>query len=157
MTGRSIKFLTGSIVVLIFFTVIVFLVSKTTTPASYLESLETQEVVINDETFVMFIADNPVTQARGLSFIAELPEMTGMLFVFSEKYIPKFWMKDMRFGLDMIWLDEVGTVVDIHQNIMPDTYPETFSPIEPAQAVIEVTAGTVDTLGIGVGDTITIN
>jgi uncharacterized membrane protein (UPF0127 family) len=51
-------------------------------------------------------------------------------------------MKDMKFALDMIWLDESKKVVTVKANVTPDTYPGSFCPDGPAQFVIEVPAGT---------------
>ncbi len=153
----STKFFFLAVVALASFEVILFLVSIVQeAPLDYLQNLPVQTLTINNDTLDVFIVDTPIAQARGLSFVPGLPSGTGMMFVFVESHIPKFWMKDMRFDLDMIWLDESLAVIDIHQNITPDTYPEIFSPISPASYVIEVTAGVVNTLDIGVGDVVTI-
>ena len=155
---HSTKFFVGSIIVLVFFAVTLFAVSRMFGSSDeYLGSLDTQTVIIGDQSIKVFIADTPTLQARGLSRVPALPVNTGMIFTFLEAHIPQFWMKDMQFALDMIWLDESLTIIDIHQNVAPETYPETFSPMQPAVAVIEVAAGTVSELGIGVGDSVTIN
>jgi len=155
---HSVKFFVGSIVVLVFFVVTLFAISKMFgSPSTYLDELKTQAILIGDQSVEVFIADTPTTQARGLSRVPALSENTGMMFIFTEPHKPQFWMKDMHFALDMIWIDESLTIVDIHQNVTPDTYPETFSPMQPASAVIELTAGMIDELDVGVGDVLILN
>lgn len=62
-------------------------------------------------------------------------------------------MKDMKFNLDIIWLDEKGKIVKLLKNVSPATYPENFC-ANNARFVLEVNSGTMDKLGIGVGDSI---
>lgn len=84
----------------------------------------------------------------------------GMLFVFSQSMVPRFWMKEMKFPLDMIWINE-GIIVDITENApAPDpTLPlnelPTFAPKAPANWVLEVPAGTAKTKEIKTGDKVT--
>jgi len=49
-----------------------------------------------------------------------------MLFVFEEPKIRSFWMKDMSFPIDIIWVDEGLEIVGIEKRISPNTYPKTF-------------------------------
>lgn len=65
----------------------------------------------------------------------------GMLFVFNAPDTVCFWMKDMRFSLDIIWLDAQKEVVHIEKNVSPETFPKTYCPDKPAQYVIELNAG----------------
>lgn len=155
---HSTKFFVGGIVVLLFLAVTLFATSQMFDSSDdYLTSLDTQTAMIGEQSIILFIADTPTLQARGLSRVPTLAENTGMIFPFAYPHVPQFWMKDMYFALDMIWLDESLTIIDIHQNVTPETYPETFSPVQPASAVIEVVAGTVADLGIGVGDKILLD
>ena len=66
-----------------------------------------------------------------------------MLFIFPTPAPRAFWMKDMRFALDIIWIGSDLRVVDITENALPESYPATFSPRAPAQFVLEVPAGLV--------------
>ncbi|MFC1733419.1 DUF192 domain-containing protein [candidate division KSB1 bacterium] len=68
----------------------------------------------------------------------------GMLFVYKKPLIPSFWMKDMRFPLDMIFIGEDLTVKHIQEKVMPCLQNETcstYSPPEPIKYVLEVTSG----------------
>jgi uncharacterized membrane protein (UPF0127 family) len=82
-------------------------------------------------------------QAQGLSGRTSLAKDHGMLFVYNSDVKPKFWMKDMKFPLDFIWLSSDGTVEQINQNVQPSTYPKTYSPTKPIRYVLEVNAGFV--------------
>ncbi len=82
-----------------------------------------------------------------------LPQDKGMLFVFEKEKIHPFWMKNMRFPLDIIWLDANKKIVDIYQNAQP--CKETCDSIIPKSAatfVLEVNAGFVEKNKIKVGD-----
>jgi uncharacterized protein len=98
-------------------------------------------IVINNQKISVFIADSPREWERGLSGRKSLKSDEGMLFVFPEPTTPAFWMKDMRFAIDIIWLDENKKIVDIERNISPDTYPKKFSPPVPVRYVLETNPG----------------
>ncbi len=92
----------------------------------------------------------------GLSLFPSLDRDQGMIFVFTQPQQLGFWMRDMLFPLDMIWLDATMRIVDIHTNISPNTYPEIFSPSVPAQYVIELPAGAAKNHGFFKGQQIHI-
>lgn len=84
-------------------------------------------------------------QERGLSGRKKLEEDEGMLFVFSHMGQYPFWMKDMNFPLDIIWIapSENGNLNDLHvvyikKNATPESYPNTFTPNQNAKYVLEV-------------------
>ncbi len=96
------------------------------------------------------LADTAAKREKGLSGRAKLPEDEGMLFVFDKPDEYFFWMKGMRFPLDLIYLN-TGEVVEVKENISPsDQTP--FAPAEPVDAVLEVNAGYVARRQIRVGD-----
>ncbi|QQR82525.1 DUF192 domain-containing protein [Candidatus Campbellbacteria bacterium] len=97
------------------------------------------------------VADTDVLRTQGLSGRESLASTTGMLFVFDESDTYGFWMKDMRFPLDIIWLDEQGVVVHIEYNVAPETYPSVLTPNEKALYVLEVNAGVASELLIEKG------
>lgn len=89
----------------------------------------------------VLIASTTEEQIQGLSGHAPLSTDQGMLFVFSTSSIKSFWMKDMNFSLDIIWIDENKNVLDVASDISPDTYPNIFKSPAPARYVLEVSAG----------------
>lgn len=87
------------------------------------------------------IANTDAEKQLGLSGTASLPINQGKLFVFNSPSKPGFWMKDMNYGLDLIWLDENLRIVDITKDIYPESYPKVFYPKENVLYVLEVNAG----------------
>jgi uncharacterized membrane protein (UPF0127 family) len=115
-------------------------------------SAEPSRVRINNTAVQVELADTPRERIQGLSGRQSLADNHGMLFIFPEPGTPNFHMKDMQFCIDIIWLDQHRTVVDITSTICPDTYPNTYSPQQPAQYVLEVPAGFSSGQNISVGD-----
>lgn len=98
------------------------------------------------------IARTNAEKEQGLSGRVSLAEDSGMLFVFDKSGKYSFWMKDMNFPIDMIWLDQDLKVVYIQENATPESYPESFGPNENANYVLEVVAGFSEKNNLKVGD-----
>lgn len=82
----------------------------------------------------------------------------GMLFVMPSRAIPTFWMKDMRFDLDFVWIDG-SSVIDLTENVSaqrgePDSALRIYAPKSPATHVLELNAGEIKKRGIKVGDSV---
>ncbi len=97
------------------------------------------------------VAESAESLEKGLSNRESLDEDHGMIFVMPIVDIYNFWMKDMKFPLDIIWIDENKTVVDIDFNVSPDTYPNYFTPDSVVKYVFEVNAGIAEKNNIVVG------
>ena len=113
---------------------------------------------INNHTILLNIADTPVLQRQGLSDRESLPSNTGMLFIFPEKSIQKFWMYNMNFPLDVVWISD-QTIVGLQENVPLPTaedIPRFSSPV-PVNYVLELNAGFIKEYGISVGDMVTFN
>lgn len=108
-------------------------------------------VKIGEALIRIEIADTPEEISLGLSGRESLEEGSGLLFIMPTSARHGFWMKDMRFPIDIIWIDENWVVVDISREVRPETFPEKFSPRIPAQYVLEVPAGTVEQMYIDIG------
>jgi len=98
------------------------------------------------------IADEPSEREHGLSGRESLGEDEGLLFIFDEPGIYPFWMKEMRFPIDIIWIDQNWTVVDITKNATPESFPQTFSSKKPARYALEVNSGFVHQAAVAIGD-----
>lgn len=109
-------------------------------------------VVINGHAVEIEVARTPEEQARGLSGRESLAENAGMLFVYEQSITPSFWMKEMNFPLDIIWIGEDKKIVDITENMLPETYPQTFQPKALVQYVLEVNAGWAKNHNISIDD-----
>lgn len=114
----------------------------------------TLSLELKGQTLTVEIARTPEEQSRGLSGRPELAETGGMLFVYEAPEQPRFWMKEMHFPIDIIWLDQKQKVVEITRNLSPQTYPQTFSPRTPIKYVLEVNAGTAAKNNLQIGDLI---
>jgi len=94
------------------------------------------------------VAELAVTEGerqQGLMFRDKINTDQGMLFVFQKNDIFSFWMKNMNFSLDILWLNQEKKIVHIESGVPPCKDPECpsyFSPI-PAQYVLELKAGSV--------------
>ena len=110
-------------------------------------------VQLGDARIAATIADSHDARAQGLSDTQSLPQDAGMLFVFQQDDTWQFWMKDMHYNLDIIWLDANKNVVTIAPDVTPASYPQTvYSPAAPARYVLEVNAGFAAKLNITVGE-----
>lgn len=98
-------------------------------------------VRIGDKTYTLEVAITDGEHEKGLSGRPRLADNRGMLFVFQQEKQECFWMKDMRFNLDIIWLDAKHRVVHTEHDVSPKSYPRTYCPSKPAAYVIELSAG----------------
>jgi len=121
-----------------------------------------KELKIGKKTLLVEIADTQESRTTGLSGRKSLAENEGMLFVFESQNIKQaFWMKDMKFSIDIIWIKD-GKVAQITKEVpapAPDTPDRNLSlyiPDAPIDYVLEVIGGFCDQQGIKVGDEVTI-
>lgn len=115
-------------------------------------------VRVGDLEFTVELAADLEKRTRGLSGRASLDTGTGMLFVFELAERFRFWMKEMQFSLDIVWIGPTCRVVDVSENVpFPD--PSTpledlprYSPESRAKYVLELNGGEAADLGLGIGD-----
>jgi len=114
----------------------------------------TTEIKFAGEVLSVELAKTPQAQQMGLSGRVSLAADHGMLFVFDSESNWGFWMKDMKFPLDIIWFDSNRRVVYIEQDLAPCT-PQScpiYTPPTNAMYVLEVNAGFVQAHGVALGD-----
>lgn len=118
---------------------------------------KTQVLRIGDASFDVEIADNMIAQAKGLSGRESLPEKNGMFFVFSGLAKRGFWMPDMHFPLDMIWI-KGDTVVGMTENVPPAGFgePAIYYPPEEVDKVLEINAGSAKKQTLKIGDMVVL-
>jgi uncharacterized protein len=123
--------------------------------------LAAEPLAIDGVTFNVEVASTALEQTRGLSFRPSLGANDGMLFIFDTGSVQTFWMKDMNFPLDMIWISG-NTVAGFAQDV-PAPAPGVqlwqlpiYSSPGNTDKVLEVNAGTVAKYNIKVGDSLTI-
>jgi len=145
---------------LIFFIIIFLMIGVLIGVSLQGQSTQTDEighiVFPNKTTITVEIADDRSEQTLGLSDRQELEDRRGLLFLYQEKHIPSYWMKDMRFPIDIIWIDGV-TVVGFEEFLQPEDPPTTlYSPKAPVDKVLEVSAGFVRENSLNIGDILDI-
>lgn len=123
-------------------------------------STEVATVTIGDVTIQAEIADTSPLQTRGLGYRDGLDPGTGMLFDFESAAPRTFWMKGMRFCLDIIWIEN-GAITGAAEHVCPmpnatDAELPRYASGVPVSYVLEVPAGTMDAHGWAAGTPVQI-
>lgn len=111
---------------------------------TFVMSKQTTKIIVNDKTLNVKIAKSEKDKQIGLSKTNKIAENQGMLFIFDDSDFHSFWMKNMKFPIDIIYIkgDKVTTVIE---NAKPSTSSdenlEIFQPDEASDKVLEVNAG----------------
>lgn len=120
---------------------------------------KTSTLTVNNHTFKLLVSKTDKEKEVGLSGKASLPQDTGMLFIFEKADFYSFWMKSMKFPIDIIYING-NRVVTVHQNVPVPASPEQSLPIykpeEAADKVFEINAGLSEKYNIKKGDTVKI-
>lgn len=127
----------------------------TATSGTCSEPYRTDETLtIEGKKFNVEVASDRAEMQNGLGGRECLGSNQAMLFVFSREGQYGFWMKDMKFPIDVIWISADKKIAAIEKNFTPDTYPENAvnEKDKPALYVLEVKAGTADELKLKLGD-----
>lgn len=118
-----------------------------------------KEVGINNHVFKVSIAQTSEEKQIGLSNKSSLPQDQGMLFPFEKEGFYSFWMRDMKFPIDIIYIRK-NKIVTIYQNVQPPKIKEEniplYKPEEPADKVLEINAGLSQKYGFKKGDEVKI-
>jgi uncharacterized membrane protein (UPF0127 family) len=119
-----------------------------------LEKNDVVRVVFDNVRVNSKVADTPEKKAKGLMFHNKLRENEGMLFIYDSEGVHKFWMKNVFFPIDIIWIDSSLTVVYIKKNAPPCTTVQCqiYTPPVTAKYVLEVMANFTEKYEIKVGD-----
>ena len=99
------------------------------------------------------VSDTPEKRSLGLGKRDKLKKGWGMLFVFEKRIPHSFWMKNMRFPIDIIWLDN-QRIVELAENVPPPQEgesPKVMEPRLPSNFVLEIESGRARALGLNVG------
>ncbi len=107
---------------------------------------------INNKEINLITVRNSESRERGLSNTKSLPDNTAMLFVFDEPDKYGIWMKDMKFPIDIMWMDDSHRIVYQKENVSPNTFPEIFSPNEKILYILEANAGFMKRNNLSVGN-----
>ena len=100
--------------------------------------------------FAVEVVDTPKGRSRGLMFRESMPRGSGMLFVYDAPRKASFWMKNTLIPLDMIFVDQTGTIKHVHHRAVPGD----LTAIEGGTgiyAVLEINGGLAKRYGIEPG------
>ncbi len=107
-------------------------------------------------TLLLEVLDTDASRGKGLSGRRSLPDGQGILFVFPQDGYYGFWMKDMHFPIDILWLDSAYRIVDVWERADSSSYPKIFTPIVPQRYVLELPAGFFTNHALKKGDALEI-
>lgn len=147
------KIIIGFIVILLLFSAFIVLqIQKTPVPPS--------KITIDNHTFSIDVATTSAEQQQGLSGKDSLPQDQGMLFVFKTPDRYAFWMKGMKFPLDIIFIDNNKIVSISHEVPAPkdvnDTNLAVYTPDAPANQALEINSGLAKSFNFKSGDAVTV-
>ncbi len=111
-------------------------------------------VQIGDQKFFVELVRTPEKQAQGLGSRTKIRENEGMIFEFEKSAKHPFWMKDMEFDLDILWIKE-GKIVYIAKNVSHESL-EIINPQITADKVLEINSGLSDKYNLKIGDSVKI-
>ncbi len=121
---------------------------------------KTPSAIINGKVFAVDVAKSDLEKEKGLSIYNKIPENKGMIFTFETPDYYPFWMKDMKFAIDIIYIRN-GKITDIFQNVAfpksPDEKLEIIKPQEKSDTVLEINAGLSNKYNFKKGDLVRIN
>lgn len=115
------------------------------------------KIRINQSEFTVEIADTEILRTKGLSGRKTMLKDTGMLFIFPTSGIYNFWMKEMHFPLDFIWINQ-NKIVDITENVAspspntPDNQLTIYNPKMAVDKVLELNVGAIQSSNAKIGD-----
>lgn len=120
----------------------------------FLPKMEQKEIIFNNIKLTVEVARSPMDQAKGLSGRKDLCDTCGMLFPYADLQIRHFWMNQMNFPLDFVWLED-GRVIGISSNVPIFEASGQFTRIsspEPASNVLELKSGWAAQNNLKIGD-----
>lgn len=137
---------------------VLFVLLLAALPAWALESFGTSELTVQTaggpRKFTIELALSDAQMEQGLMFRRGMAADAGMLFDFKAPTMVTMWMKNTVIPLDMLFLDEQGRIIDIHERAVPYS-TDVIAAKAPSRYVIELNGGTAARLGIKPGDRVT--
>ena len=134
---------------------IVLIVASLSAGYLYFQPAKTVRIMVAGVILFVELANTPDDQRRGLSGRDSMPPDHGMLFIFDRETAWGFWMKDLKFSLDIIWFNSGKEVVFVKENLRPcdPQYCPVYTPSMAALYVLEVNAGFVHIHNLAIGTT----
>ena len=121
------------------------------------EQNQTSLVTVGGVNLITSLSTTPDSQSKGLAIKDSLNENEGMLFIFEIPQKYSFWMKDMKFPIDIIWINSDGKIVHIEKNLPPCVFLlpcPSYTPNDDSLYVLEVVSNFTNKFDINVGDAV---
>ncbi len=154
MIGKIIK---RKIIYIPLFIVILLIITKVITSINTYNKINVKKVYINNNVFISEVSDTDEKRSIGLSGRKYLRSDHGMLFIMPNSGLHQFWMKDMNFPLDFVWINK-NKIVDLSENIPNPTIGSISIPIisshYPSDKVLELNTGSIKLFNIKIGDSV---
>ncbi len=118
---------------------------------------QTSLVTVGGVNLITSLSTTPDAQSKGLAIRDSLNENEGMLFIFETPQKYSFWMKDMKFPIDIIWINQDGKIVHIEKNLPPCVFLlpcPSYAPNDDSLYVLEVVSNFTNKFDINVGDSV---
>lgn len=117
----------------------------------------TQTVTVGEHIFYVQVATTELDQTQGLSGIESIQKNEGMLFSFDSPTQPAFWMKDMKFSIDILWIRNNKVVAISERLAIPQTGQSEqqlplYVPPTKIDAALEINAGLAKSYAVHLGD-----
>ena len=90
--------------------------------------------------FIVEVANNDKLRSLGFMGRTDIPEGTGMLFIWNDEAYRNFWMKNTPSSLDIIFFDKNGNFINVHENTIPYSL-DNIPSLKPSKYVLELIAG----------------
>ncbi len=114
---------------------------------------------IGKDKLKLYLADGFLNQAVGLMYREKLGRKEGMLFITKKDSTQGIWMLNMKFNIDILWLDSKGAIVDMVENAEPCSSIfscKVYIPKKKARYVLELNTGQARLMGLKIGSIINI-
>ena len=153
MTTKKIQIIV-LLIAIILITIGIWLVPKKASNPN----LATINATIDSKAYKLYAPKTTAEQQRGLAIFDYLANEQGMIFRGNPVGVQGVWMKDMKFNIDIIWVDKDNRIIHLVKNASKDSYPTIFqNPDSTASAyIIELSAGQLDAQSIKIGDEVRI-
>lgn len=119
----------------------------------FLETKEYKEIEIGSSKIKVELAISETDKIKGLSFRQNFGQSQGLLFVYAKPARPNFWMKQMNFPIDIIWIAQ-NQVIGFEKNLLPEgeNPKKIYQPPNEIDFVLEVPAGFIEANNIKITD-----
>ena len=135
------------------------------------KDLQVVDAKIGGQAFKLEVANTFESREVGMMGRTSFPDNTGMIFVFppAQFGIQRFWMNNCLVDMDLVYLDNVGRILKIHEMKVPPAikpgqsrvlYEESlprYSSVFPCGVAIEIPPGSAKKMGLKEGDKVEVD